>query len=347
MAPAFKAAFSRSLKAMRTVWGATEDYQPFVVAGGGTLAMEAAATNLVDPGQPVLVVNTGYFGDRMADMLRRRGAEVFQVGAPLGNRPALDEVRIALSEHRPVAMFATHVDTSTGELTDVRALAALAREQGALSVFDGICATAAERVHQAEWGVDVLLTASQKAIGLPPGLALWVCSPAAMAARDALTSPPPMTLDFHQWLPIMAAYEGEANGYFSTPPTTLITALDVALQEILDEGIDAVFDRHQRQADRMRAAWAALGLASLATHPANTLSALYWPDGTDSSALARIKEHGAIVAGGLHPLLKTQYFRVGHMGEVTRTDAPLRRTITAVATGLGLDPAPGLAAFDG
>ncbi|MEZ4321300.1 MAG: aminotransferase class V-fold PLP-dependent enzyme [Myxococcota bacterium] len=345
LAPGFKAAFARALKAMRTVWCATADHQPFVVAGGGTLAMEAVATNLVEPGAPVLVVNTGYFGDRMAEMLRRRGASVFQVGAAVGDAPSLAEVQEALVMHAPVAMFVTHVDTSTGVRTDAAALARLARQHGVLSVFDGVCATAAETFEQATWGADVVLTASQKAIGLPPGLALWVASPRALAAREALKTPPPMSLDWQAWLPVLQAYEAEGNAYFSTPPTTLIPALDVGLAELVREGMPAVFARHERAASAMRRAWDAMGLVPVSKHPANTLSALYWPAGTDASALGAILEHGAIVAGGLHPAIRAQYFRVGHMGEVTRSDADLLRTITAVADGLGLDARAGREAF--
>jgi len=346
VSPPIKACFSRALQAMRTVWCANPDHQPFVVAGGGTLAMESTVCNLIDPGDRVLVVNTGYFGDRMAEMLVRRGAEVFQVGAGLGGCPGLADVAEALDEHGPKAVFITHVDTSTGVRTDARSLAALARERGVLSVFDGVCATAAEVLHQSEWGADVVLTASQKAIGLPPGLALWVASPAALAARDALTSAPPMSLDWAQWMPVMQAYEAEASAYFSTPPTTLVPALDVSLHELVTEGMPAVFTRHQRAADKLRAAWAAMGLRSVSEHPANTLSALYWPEGTDASALPRIAAEGAVVAGGLHPQIKAEYFRVGHMGEVTRTDAPLLQTLLAVGRGLGLDAEAGRAAFE-
>lgn len=350
LAPDFKASFGRALGRMRTVWRAGADAVPFAVAGGGTLAMESAATNLVDPGHTVLVVNTGYFGDRMAEMLRRRGANVLQIGAEPGETVPLDEVGTALSEHRPHALFATHVDTSTGVRVDAQGLAALAREHGALSIFDGVCATAAETFEMEAWGADVYLTASQKAIGLPAGLALWVASARALEVRRSLNSAPPMSLDWLQWLPILEAYEAGQNAYFSTPPTTLLPALDVGLGELVDEGMESVFARHQQAADRMRAAFTAMGLVSLTDAPANTLSALRWPAGADGSALAAIAEHGAVVAGGLHPSCKTEYFRVGHMGVVTKDEAALRRTVEAVGRGLAavggqVDVDAGLAAF--
>lgn len=349
--PSFKASFAAALRGMRTVWQAGPHHQPFVVAGGGTLGMESVATNLVDPGHTVLVVNTGVFGDRMAEMLRRRGANVLQIGAEIGHDVPLESVRSALHDHHPHALFATHVDTSTGVRVDAQALAALCRETDTLSVFDGICATAAETFAQEDWGADVLLTASQKAIGLPPGLALWMASPRAMDARRALDCPPPMSLDWLQWLPVLQAYEHETNAYFSTPPTTLIPALEVALGELVAEGMPAVFARHEAAATRMQAAFAAMGLTSLSTAPARTLSALLWPKGASADALPAIKAAGVIVAGGLHPARKTAYFRVGHMGAVTRDPTALRRTIEAIGTGLAavggqVDLAAALEAFD-
>lgn len=351
LAPDFKAAFSRALKAMRQVWRADDTHQPFVVAGSGTLAMEAAATNLVDPGEPVLVVNAGLFGDRMAEMLRRRGAIVHQVGSRPGGTPPLEEVDAALADHRPKVLFVTHVDTSTGVRSDAQGILALARRHGALSVVDGVCATAGEPLEQGAWGADVVLTASQKAIGLPPGLALWVASPAALAARRALTVPPPMVLDWLQWLPILEAYEAEANSYFATPSTTLIPALDVGLASLLADGMPAVWARHQRAADACRAAWDAMGLVLVADSPANTLSALSWPDRVDAGALPRIAARGAIVAGGLHPALRSTTFRVGHMGDVTRHPGRVRRAVAAVGLGLrdaggDVDVDAGLRAFD-
>lgn len=337
-------AFSRALHAMREVWLADDTHLPFAVAGGGTLAMESAAHNLTEPGDRTLVVNTGYFADRMAEMLRRRGVEVVQVHAELGAVPELPEVERVLVEQGPFkVLFATHVDTSTSARTDPAALAALARQHGALSCFDGVCATAGERFEQRRWGADVYFTASQKAIGLPPGLALWVVSPAALAARDHLRVAPPMVLDWRCWSPVMEAYLDRRPSYFSTPATTLIPALDVGLHEILARGPTAAaamqisFAQHRRAAQAMRAGWQALGLRSLThdpAHTAHTLSALYYPDGVDASLLPRIAGHGAIVAGGLHPACRDRYFRVGHMGDSAFRPSALLRTVRAVGLGL-------------
>lgn len=354
LAPSFIESFGRALVAMRAVWRAGGDAQPFVVAGSGTMAMELAATNLLDPGQAAVVVRTGYFSDRMAEMLRRRGVAVTMVDAEPGDAPSLDAVEDALRSARPRALFATHVDTSTGVRVDAEALARLARQHDALSVFDGVCATGGERFEMEAWGADVYLTASQKALGLPVGLALLVFSRRALEARAALASPPPMSMDVAEWLPVMRAYEERRPSYFSTPATNLVRALSVSLEELLADGMDARFALHAERADALRRSWAALGLTPLPARPelaANTLSALFYPHGVDASLVGAIAERGVTVAGGLHPALKPRYFRVGHMGHVLSRPDDLRRTVRAIAEALvarghACDPAAALAAFD-
>ena len=361
LAPHVIEAFGRSLERMREVWCASPDAQPFVIAGSGTLAMEMAAANVVDPGEHVLVVNTGYFSDRMAEMLRRRGAVLTEVSADLGDTPGEEEITAALESADFKAVFATHVDTSTGVRVDAEMISRLAPAHDALSVFDGVCATAGEAFEMQAWGADIYLTGSQKALGLPAGLALLVASKDAMAAREELDSPPPMSIDFHQWLPIMNAYEGRGKSYFATPATTMILALDVALGEILDcthgdaTGIAARIAQHEHVASAMRQTWAALGLELLPASgeiAANTLSAIRYPEGVGAELVGEISERGVIVAGGLHPELKTEYFRVGHMGDViTRRDA-LIKTVEAVEGALiavgveGISPGTAKAAFE-
>src|SRR5690606_30320900 len=129
LAPSVIESFGASLEMMRRVWLAPADAQPFIVAGSGTLAMEMAATNLLDPGEGALVVSSGYFSERMAEMLRRRGAKVTVVSAEPGDAPSLDAVEEALSSGAHRALFATPVDTSTGVRVDARALAQMARSE--------------------------------------------------------------------------------------------------------------------------------------------------------------------------------------------------------------------------
>ena len=336
VAPDFIERFGQALRDVRAVWEADDSSQPFVLPGAGTLAMEAAATNVVAPGDVVVQVITGLFGDRMAEMLRRRGATVVEVRSPLGEGPDLSAVQQALEAHRPVALFATHVDTSTGVCLDPAPLARLATEHGALSVFDGVCAAAAERFEMGAWGADIYLTASQKALSVAPGLALWVMSERALERRRGLAVPPPMTLDALEWLPVMRAYEEGRGAYFSTPATGLVQGLAVSLSGLAAEGMASVAARHRHVAGRLRSAWAAMGLSLVAAEGvrAHTLSALSYPSGVDASLLAAVKARGVVIAGGLHPELKTRTFRVGHMGWAIGQEAMLRDTVAAVAGGL-------------
>jgi len=275
-------------------------------------------------------------------MLSRRGARIVRFSAPPGETPDPEEIEAALRTDAYVALFATHVDTSTGVRICAESLAKAARRHDVLSVFDGVCATAAERFMMEGWGADVYLTASQKAIGLPAGLGLMVVSERALARRRGLATAPPMSMDWLEWLPIMKAYEERRPSYFSTPATNLIAALAVGLEEILSDeyrglkGMEARFQRHEDVGRGMRAAWSSMGLKLLPRTglEANTLSAVCYPDGCDASVVGAIRDNGVIVAGGLHPDLKSTYFRVGHMGHVLLDLGALERTVTAVGDAL-------------
>jgi alanine-glyoxylate transaminase/serine-glyoxylate transaminase/serine-pyruvate transaminase len=345
---AFAKAFGRALGRAREVFLAPSA-QPFVIAGSGTLAMEIATANLIDPGERAVVVNTGYFGDRMRAILERQGARVDEVRAPLGDVPDLGALERTLAGAPAKLVAVTHVDTSTGVRAPVEEVARIAREHGALTVVDGVCSVGGEELRQDAWGIDVALTASQKALGAPPGLALVVASPRALAARRAKKVPvPSLYLDFLEWLPIMESYEKGAPQYFATPATNLVLALDVSLGQLVAEGMDARFARHARQAAAFRAGCRALELSMLPARDAiaaNTLSAFYYPKGVDAALVGRVRGEGIIIAGGLHPEAKAKYFRVGHMGVMTAADilaavGALERAL--VASGYRFEPGVGV-----
>jgi alanine-glyoxylate transaminase / serine-glyoxylate transaminase / serine-pyruvate transaminase len=336
VAPDFIEAFGQALERLRDVF-LCPDGQPFVVAGSGTLAMDLAGANLIEPGDKALVVNTGYFSDRYGVLLARYGAEVTHVRAPIGGRPALSEVEAALDGADFKLMTVTHVDTSTGVLQDIEGLAKLARAHDTLIIVDGVCSVAGEALRMTEWGVDVAFTASQKAVGTPPGLALLVAGPRAMAAFEARVTPVAnYYADWTNWLPIMAAYEARRPAYFGTPAVNLVAALNVSLGMILEEGMAARFERHAQISQACKAAIKALGLGQVPASDAvaaTTMTAPRFPEGvTGDDLLPRINAAGVILAGGLHPEIKTEYFRIGHMGSVSQGD--LLATIGAIETGL-------------
>jgi alanine-glyoxylate transaminase/serine-glyoxylate transaminase/serine-pyruvate transaminase len=343
VAPSLIEDFGSALEKMREVWLAPPSSQPFVVSGGGTIAMEMSVVNLVEPGDLVLVVWTGYFSDRMAEMLRRRGAKVVVVGSQAGSVPSIHELRAQLQLGQFQALFATHVDTSTGVRLDVEAVCGLACQFGVLTVFDGVCATAAERFEMGRWQADVYLTASQKAIGLPAGLGLMVVSERAMQRRDQLAVLPPMSLDWKHWVPVMQAYESRHGAYFSTPATGLIPALSVSLMELLGHAdrpsgsMEVVFEHHARTAAALQVVWRHFRLEMVPDaleHTASTLSALRYPEGVGPELLAEVRRRGVIIAGGLFPGLQKKTFRVGHMGYTATQITHLTRVVSAIGDAL-------------
>jgi alanine-glyoxylate transaminase/serine-glyoxylate transaminase/serine-pyruvate transaminase len=351
VAPDFIEAFGRALENMRKVWLSPKG-QPFIVAGSGTLAMELAGANLVEPGDQALVLSTGVFGDRFEDLLQRHGAEVSVLRAPLGQAVDLNQVDEALKAGVYKVLTVTHVDTSTAVRMPIREIGELTQRYGVLSIIDGVCSVAGEEIRQDEWGLDVVLTASQKAIGVPPGLALLVASRRAMdafAARETLVRS--YYADWAKWLPIMQAYESRKPSYFGTPAVNLVAALDVSLRKILAEGMAVRFVRHELLAGAFRAGVTALGMDFVASEPehrANTLTACRYPQGVAAEdLLPAIKRAGVIVAGGLHPAIKAGYFRVGHMGAVCMGD--ILATLGAIEVGLRIagyafEPGIGVAA---
>ncbi|MGZ3424977.1 MAG: pyridoxal-phosphate-dependent aminotransferase family protein [Polyangiales bacterium] len=337
MDPLFAEQFGRALGRLRDVFLAGQDAQPFILAGSGTLAMDTAIANVLTPGANVLVVDTGYFSARMAEIVTRWGGNAIRVGGALGDSPDLSDIEAAIAKHSPSIVAVTHVDTSTGVRTPVEAIAKLARASGALVIVDGVCSIGGEELRQEAWGIDIALTGSQKALGVPPGLAVLVASRRAMevfeARKHTLAS---IYLDWKEWLPIMISYEARKPMYFATPAVNLVAALDTSLGQLLAEGMDARFARHQKMANAFRAAWRALELKSLpvrAELAANTLSALWLPEGFDPTLAGKIGKEGIVVAGGLHPDAKTKYFRVGHMGAISAND--VLATVGAVERALG------------
>jgi alanine-glyoxylate transaminase/serine-glyoxylate transaminase/serine-pyruvate transaminase len=324
LAPTFIEAFGQSLQQMRQIFQSPSG-QPLLLAGSGTLAMDCAGANLVQPGDKALVINTGYFSERFGIILQRYGARTTFVSAPTGGRPNLEQIKSALEADTYKLMTVTHVDTSTAVLADIQEIAALGREYGVLVIVDGVCSVAGEELQMDAWGIDLTLTASQKAVGVPPGLALLMIGPRALEAFQKRTTPVyNYYADWTNWLPIMQAYEERRNSYFGTPPVNLIFALNVSLGQILTEGMPKRFTRHVTISRACRAGIQALGLGQVPLKPeyaAHTLTAPRFPKGVNGNEfLAGAVKAGVTLAGGLLPSIRNEYFRIGHMGAVTLAD---------------------------
>ena len=336
VAPDFVESFGHALDMMKEVW-LSPSGQPFVVAGSGTLAMDLAAANLVEPGDRVLVISTGYFGERYADLMSRYTDQVDVLRANRGEQVSPERIEASLKEKEYKLMTFTHVDTSTAVLMDPRPIGELGRKYDVLTVLDGVCSVAGEEIRQDTWGIDVAFTASQKAIGVPPGLALLMASPRAIEAWKNRSQPVAnYYADWKNWLPIMQAYANRKPAYFGTPPVNLILALETSLRIILEEGMDRRFDRHRRIGRAFRAAIQAAGLEMIPASEeaaANTLSAPFYPQGIAAGDfLNAVSAEGVILAGGLLADIKPRYFRVGHMGATSRND--LLATVGAMESAL-------------
>lgn len=324
VAPNFIEVFGNSLELMRDVWNAPSG-QPFIVAGSGTLAMDMAAANLIEKGDAALVIATGYFGERFRDILDCYGAQTTILKAPIGEVVSLEAIEEELKKKQYKVITFTHVDTSTGVMVHPEPIAKLANKYNALSILDGVCSVAGEEIMQEAWGVDIVLTGSQKAIGVPPGLALLVASQKAMKVwKNRNTPVSNYYAGWGNWLPIMTAYEERRPSYFGTPPVNLILALEISLKMIYEEGMSKRVNRHQLLARAFRGAISSLGLEIVPKSveiAAHTLTAVYYPKGIDGAALrAYMVQDDVIVAGGLLSEIKTTYFRIGHMGSVSAND---------------------------
>jgi alanine-glyoxylate transaminase / serine-glyoxylate transaminase / serine-pyruvate transaminase len=332
--PLIRSFVAESLGHLRSLFDAPAS-QPIITAGSGTLAMDIGLSNLIEPGDRVLILASGVFGGRFKTIAEKNGADVRVESAPLGEAIDPDQVRRAIESYRPKVVTITHVDTSTGVRLDVEPLARLARERDALVVVDGVCSIGGEDFHGDAWGVDVALTASQKAIGAPPGLAIVTVGERARAAREnRRTEFPGYFTDFKNWLPVMESYEGGAPGYFGTPAVTLLANLHAALAELSAEPMPSRVARHAWVAGAFKAGVAALGLNNVAAPDANanTLTVVRNPEGIGDELVDAVRVEGVTIARAIHPELRGRSFRVGHMGicgpaEILTTLAALERAL--------------------
>ncbi len=288
-----------------------------ILASSGTGGMEAAVVNTLSPGDKVLAVNCGNFGQRFGEIARRFGAEVDELVYKPGTAANPDDISARLDADADIkAVLATFNETSTGVANNLRAIGAAVKEHDALLLVDAISGMAALECHTDEWGLDVVVAGSQKAFMLPPGLAFVSVSHAAWEAVERSTSP-----KFYWDLKAMAARAPEGQTAY-TAAVSMMFALDEALSIIMDEGVDVFAARHTRMATAVRAAVEGLGLRLFAdpAHASNTVTAVRG-DGFDPDAMRTVlrDKYNVLLSGGQKEL-KGKIFRVGHMGAVTERE---------------------------
>lgn len=298
------------------------DGEVFVVAGSGTLAMEMALVNTVAAGEKLLVISNGYFGDRFLKLGEAFGIEIEVIQAEWGKAVTASEVEAKLAGDTFKAVTVTHADTSTGVAADLDSLVPVIKKHGALVILDGVCATAAmEEDMSKEYGdadskIDIILTGSQKAVGVPPGLAVLAFNKSALDVRKKMKHIPAYYTDIYNWLPIMH----DPQKYFATPPVNLIYAYNEGMKLVLEEGMENRYERHLAFSKGVKAGLAIYGMKALADKDvsAATLTCVLYPKGVDDAVFrAKLAGKGVIVAGALAHL-SGKAFRIGHMGNTTK-----------------------------
>ena len=317
----------------------------YVLTSSGTGAMEAAVTNLVAPGEKVILCTAGRWGERWRNILKAYGAEIVAVEVPYGEAVTPEQLAQALAQHRDaVAVYATLCETSTGVGHDIAAFGQLVRDTPTLLVVDGISGIAAMECRMDAWGIDVLVTGSQKALMMPPGLAYLAVSAKGWQKIEA-TPVRNFYFDLRRYRKALA--DGPDTPF--TPANTLIRAQKRALERLRVEGIEQVWRRHECLARACRAAVQALGLELFARRPADALTVIRVPSGLDGSAvLKRLeKEYGYKWADG-QDTLKGKIWRLSHMGYVDPFDvlgAIAALELVLAAVGMPVAVGHGVATF--
>jgi serine---pyruvate transaminase len=306
--PDFRRLYSEALGRLREVFRTEQEVLLF--GGSGSGAMESGAANLLSPGDPVLVVSAGYFGERWAAIAKAYGAEVDHLRYAWGEIPSADDVAARLREREAAILFFTHSETSTGVVIDPQPFAAAARETGALSAVDAVSSLGAVPLETDAWGIDVVASGAQKALMTPPGLAFASVSERALAAAEGKGG----GRYYFDWAKTAKSQAKGASPF--TPAVSLFLGLDVALQLIEDEGIENVWARHDLLARATRAGALALGL-DLYGEPderSTVVTAIELPGDIDGGKVPGTLRKLGITANGGQDHLKGRILRIAHCG---------------------------------
>ena len=332
--PEFAAMLERIMTGIRPYFGTASDIVMLTAAGSGGL--EAAVVNVLSPGDRVLGVSIGAFGDRFAKIASVFGADVTKIDVEWGSAADPAELREVLGGADWKAVLLTHNETSTGVMNPIPELAAAIREGApeALILVDSVSALGAVPFEMDAWGVDVVVTGSQKAWMAAPGLAMLAASPRAWTATETAKMP-------RFYLDIRKHRDSHADGQTPfTPALAVVYQVDEGLRLMAEEGADGIFARHEACAAAARAGLVGLGFELFAdqAHASKTVTAARLPQGFDWKTFnGGLKRHGLVLAGG-QGKLAGQIFRLGHLGSVTVEEIlGAISTIETVGRDLGLD----------
>jgi aspartate aminotransferase-like enzyme len=314
--PEFRAIFARAEELIQTVIGTRNPVLFF--AGSGTGMMEASLVNVLGAGERVLVCDNGQFGDRFAAIARALGACVDTLDIPWGRsvNPADVEPRLVAQDYRAVVVI--HNESSTGVVADLAGIGALLRDRATLLVVDSVSGLGGIDMRQDEWGIDIVVSASQKALMCPPGLGLASLSAKARAVVSRDDRLPRYYWDYRKALDSVEKSETPF-----TTPVALVAGLCEALEMIHEEGLPRVLDRHRRLSAALRAGCQALGLPSFpqADKISNTVVCLSVPETLKGADIVRgmYQRHGTVIAGSRNKL-EGKVIRIGTMGHIAAGD---------------------------
>ncbi len=332
--PVFVENFSETLRLARNAFKNSKGHQ-FVFTGTGTVGMEAAVASTVEPGDKVLVLNTGYFGQRMVDINRCYGADVEEIGSGFGFHADPDAVRKRLAGGRFKAVYVTHVDTGSTVCNPIAEVVKEAKSAGALAIVDGVCSVGGVELDFDAMGADLAFTGSQKALAAPPGAVLIAVSNEFFtmleARRDRVRT---YYANLLRWKMVM----DNPGTYFATPAVQLMQALNQALREVNAEGVDRRWRRHQTNATLIREGIEGAGSKLVAEKGfrADTVTGVWTEPGAAPTIQKSLREeHGIDVSRGLGEN-NSKMLRIGHFGNLTEKQA--RFFVDSFASALGSSP---------
>ncbi|HLJ56285.1 MAG TPA: alanine--glyoxylate aminotransferase family protein [Chthonomonadaceae bacterium] len=299
---------------LRTLFGTANAFT-IPLTGTGMAGMESCLANLLSPGDRAVIGVNGFFGGRMVEIARRLGAEVVQVDVEWGRPLEPDDFAPALAAGRTKLVGCVHAETSTGVETPLKPIADIARAHDALFLADAVTSLGGLPVDIDGTGVDACYSGVQKCVGAPPGIAPITVSERALAAAEQRRGAVPNW--YYDWC-LLRAYYDSPHAYHHTVPVNMLYAVDEALQEILEEGLSARFERHRRVSRLLLEGLQSLGIRPFAPQDCRlpTLSTVSIPDSvTDEAAIRKrlLAEYGIEIGGGLGGL-KGKIWRIGTMG---------------------------------
>jgi len=312
--PEFLVLMDECQELLRQVFG-TRNRMTIPISGTGSAGMEAAAVNVIEPGDRVVVAIAGVFGIRLAEQARRNGAEVVTVETEWGTPIEADAVAAALQDGPTKAVAVVHAETSTGVLQPLEGIIEAAHANDALVIVDAVTSIGGHPVDVDARGIDLCYAGTQKCLSCPPGLAPFTMNDRAL---EVITSRQVPVRSWYFDMSLLANYWSSDRVYHHTAPISMIYALHEALSIIVEEGIEARAERHRRNHLAFVAGIEAMGMSMQVDNPAErlwSLNAVVVPDGVDEAAVrgTLLRYHGIEIGGGLGPLAG-KIWRVGLMG---------------------------------